>query len=95
MHQPRWGWLGGDDLAAARARWTAAANEANVDLFIAGHTHRFSFTPAGGPLGNKYPILVVGQGDLAKVEATSKEIHVTVIAQDGSTRTAFSLTRRK
>jgi predicted phosphodiesterase len=95
MHQPRWGWLGGSDLSAARARWTTAANEAKVDLVIAGHTHRFSLTPAGGPRGNEYPILVVGQGDVARVEATENEIHVTVVAQDGTIRTEFSVSRRK
>lgn len=93
MHQPRWGWLGNGDPTAARAEWTAAANAANVDLVIAGHTHRFSLTPAGSPLGNNYPILVVGQGDVAKVDATATSLHVTVVAQDGSVRTDFVLPR--
>lgn len=93
MHQPHWGWLGDGDQKTARAAWTAAANAAKVDLVIAGHTHRFSLAPAGSPLGNNYPILVVGQGDVAKVDATSTSLHVTVIAQDGSARTDFTLPR--
>lgn len=82
MHQPDWGWLSGDE-DAARAAWTAVANEAKVDLVIAGHEHRFSIKPPGGPLGNHYPILVVGQGQLAKVRATETELHVTVVGSDG------------
>jgi predicted phosphodiesterase len=93
MHQPHWGWLGHGDQKTARAAWTAAANAARVDLVIAGHTHRFSLTPAGSPLGNDYPILVVGQGDVAKVDATATSLHVTVVAQDGSVRTDFTLHR--
>lgn len=92
MHQPRWGWLANDQSAAQR-EWTAAANAAKVDLVIAGHTHRFSLTPAHSPAGNDYPILVVGQGDVAKVDATTTQLHVTVVAQDGSVRTEFTIPR--
>ncbi len=94
MHQPRWGWLSSDD-EAARAAWTAAANAAKVDLVIAGHDHRYSLTPAGGPAGNDYPILVVGQGQLAKVDASATQIRVTVIDRDGSTVNAFTIRRAK
>jgi acid phosphatase type 7 len=94
MHQPRWGWLRGDN-EAAQAEWTAAANAAKVDLVIAGHTHRYSLTPAGGPMGNNYPILVVGQGQLAKVDATATEIRVSVVGQDGSTVSSFTVPRKK
>lgn len=93
MHQPHWGWLGGD-LERARAEWTAAANEAGVDLVIAGHRHRFSLTPAGGQGGNDYPILVVGQGQVARVDANEREMRVTVVAADGSTVAEFTVERR-
>jgi hypothetical protein len=84
MHQPHWGWLSGDN-PAARAEWTAAANDAKIDLVIAGHRHRFSITPAGSADGNSYPIVVVGQGQLARVEATATEIRVSVVGSDGTT----------
>jgi acid phosphatase type 7 len=94
MHQPRWGWLSSQN-EAAQAAWTAAANDAKVDLVIAGHTHRYSFTPAGGPAGNRYPILVVGQGQVAKVDASATAIQVTVLDRDGSTLNAFTVPRAK
>jgi hypothetical protein len=93
MHQPQWGWLSGDNRAAM-AEWTAAANAARVDLVIAGHRHRFSLTPAGGPDGNSYPILVVGQDQVAKVVATEREIRVRVIGIDGATVNEFTVARR-
>jgi predicted phosphodiesterase len=92
MHQPRWGWLS-DDNEAARAAWTAAANAAKIDLVIAGHNHRYSLTPAGSPAGNAHPILVVGQGQFAKIQATASEIRVTVIDRDGTTVNAFTVPR--
>jgi predicted phosphodiesterase len=92
MHQPHWGWLGGDNTAA-RAAWSAVANEGRVDLVIAGHNHRFSLTPAGGPSGNGYPILVVGQDQVARVDATASEIRVVVIGRDGAAVTRFTVPR--
>ncbi|MGH7468722.1 MAG: metallophosphoesterase [Longimicrobiales bacterium] len=82
MHQPYWGWLGNDNTAA-RAAWTAAANHARVDLVIAGHRHRYSLTPAGSEQGYNYPILVVGQGQVAQVAVSASEIRVTVTGKDG------------
>jgi predicted phosphodiesterase len=84
MHQPHWGWLSGDN-AAAQAAWTAAANDGRIDLVIAGHRHRYSLTPPGGQGANGYPIVVVGQGQVAKVEATAEEMRVRVVGSDGST----------
>jgi predicted phosphodiesterase len=93
MHQPTWGWLSGDN-EATQAAWTAAANAAGVDLVIAGHRHRYSLTPAGSPAGNNYPILVVGQGQYARVDAAAAEMRVTVFDRDGATVHAFVVTRR-
>jgi len=92
MHQPDWGWLEGGKVE--RDAWTAAANAAKVDLVIAGHMHRYSLTPAGGPEGNSYPILVVGRGQLAKVSVSEDELRVTIVAEDGSTVGSLTLPRR-
>ena len=77
MHQPQWGWLEGGN-----APWIALANEAGVDLVIAGHTHRFSYETPNAAHG--YHLLVVGQDQLARVEATARELKVTVTGTDGS-----------
>lgn len=83
MHQPQWGALGGDQELAER-EWTTVANQGKVDLVIAGHDHRFSLTQPGGPGGNNFPILVVGQGQIAQVEADAHMLVARVIDSDGT-----------
>jgi predicted phosphodiesterase len=79
MHQPRWGWLvDGPDA------WVEMANEAGVDLVIAGHRHRFSYTPPGPDVAHDYHLLVVGQDQVAMVDATRAELTVTVTDTDGT-----------
>ena len=68
---------------------------ARLILVIAGHTHRYSLTPAGSASGNTYPILTVGQGQLAKVHATTTEIRVTVVDRDGSVVNTFTVAKAK
>ena len=79
MHQPRWGWLaeGPDD-------WIETANQAGVDLVIAGHRHRFSHTPPGPEVDHAYHLLVLGQDQVARFDATSDELRVVVTGTDGS-----------
>ncbi|MEP6832846.1 MAG: FN3 domain-containing metallophosphoesterase family protein [Gemmatimonas sp.] len=91
MHQPTWGagWIS-PASDSVRAAWLKATNAAGVDLVIAGHTHRFSFTPAGAQ-GNNYPVLVVGQDQVAKVQVTAREIRVQVVGKDGLEVKAFTV----
>lgn len=91
MHQPSWGWDWSSAASdASRSEWVKAANAAGVDLVIAGHDHDFSFTPAGTK-GAQYPVLVVGTDQVAKVQATAKEIRVQVIGKDGGLVKAFTV----
>ncbi len=76
MHQPRWGWL-----ADGNAAWMAAAKEAGVDLVLAGHTHKFSYEPPGA--AHSYHLVVVGQDQVARVDAWTTELTVTVTALGG------------
>jgi hypothetical protein len=78
MHNPRWGWL-----ADGPDAWIGAANEAGVDLVIAGHRHRFSYTPPGPDVENAYHLLVIGQDQIARVDATRDELRVVVTELDG------------
>jgi predicted phosphodiesterase len=90
MHQPHWGWLVDGPEA-----WVAAANEANVDLVIAGHQHRFSYTPPGPDVDHSYHLLVVGQDQVARVDATSTELRVVVTDVDGQVVRTIALPRRR
>jgi len=85
MHQPDWGWVGGKN-----AEWSRVANEAGVDLVIAGHNHRFSFHPAGEN-GHDFPVLVVGQDQVARVDASATELKVVVRGQDGGVIESFTV----
>ncbi|MGH9769938.1 MAG: metallophosphoesterase [Blastocatellia bacterium] len=85
MHQPHWGWVNDQN-----AKWTELANKAKVDLVIAGHRHRFSRVKPG-ERGNDFPILVVGQDQVARVDASSSELKVVVTAKDGSVVDSFTV----
>jgi predicted phosphodiesterase len=79
MHQPRWGWL-----ADGNGDWIATANDAAIDLVIAGHTHRFSYTAPGPDVPHRYHLLTVGQDQVARVDATTTELKVVVTGRDGT-----------
>ena len=94
MHQPTFGWGWTSPASdASRAAWIAAANAAGVDLVIAGHNHRFSLTPAGAQ-GNRDPVLVVGQDQVANISATETTLQVQVVGKDGAEVRAFTVARR-
>jgi predicted phosphodiesterase len=76
MHQPQWGWL-----AEGPDRWMTLASDAGVDLVIAGHRHRFSYSPPEP--GRAYHLLVLGQDQVARVDATATELTVVVTGVDG------------
>jgi predicted phosphodiesterase len=79
MHQPEWGWL-----ADGPGAWIETANEAGVDLVIAGHQHRFSYTPPGPEVEHSYHLVVLDQDQIARVDATAAELKVSVTDLDGS-----------
>lgn len=87
-HDPEWGWLDGAD-----AEWTKRANEAKVDLFIAGHLHRLERVKPG-TRGNDFTILALGQDQIARVEADERQLKVSVIDRAGKVLDAFTLQRR-
>jgi predicted phosphodiesterase len=89
MHQPRWGWL-----ADGNSAWVDAANGAGIDLVIAGHQHKFSYTAPGPGVAHKYHLLVVGQDQVARVDATASELKVVVTATDGKVVHTLTVPRR-
>lgn len=77
MHQGDWGAL--PDQGAA---WTALANQAGIDLVIAGHQHVFSYEPPDQAHG--YHRLTLGQDQLARVDATRRLLTVSVLTDKGA-----------
>ena len=90
MHQPQWGWLAGGN-----GPWIEAANEARVDLVIAGHRHRFSYTAPGPGIPHAYHLLVLGQDQVARVEATTVELRAVVTGRDGTVVHTLVIPARK
>jgi predicted phosphodiesterase len=88
MHQPKWGWL-----ADGGAAWTAVANDARVDLVIAGHNHRFSYEAPNAQ--HAYHLLVVGQDQVARVDATATELRVVVTGTDGTVVKTLTIPAQK
>jgi predicted phosphodiesterase len=88
MHQPGWGWLNGEDQ-----RWTDLANAGNIDLIVAGHLHHLVYIKPGTH-GNHFPILVVGQDQIARVDATRQSLSVTVEDRSGKILESLSIPRR-
>jgi predicted phosphodiesterase len=87
MHQPRWGWL-----ANGNEEWVALANAARVDLVIAGHNHKFSYTPPSA--AQTYHLVVVGQDQVARVDASATVLTVTVTGTDGKVVQTVTIARR-
>jgi predicted phosphodiesterase len=90
MHDPNWGWLvDGPDA------WLETANAARVDLVIAGHQHRSSYTPQGPDVEHNYHLLVVGKEQVARVDATATELKVVVTELDGSVARTLVIPRQR
>ena len=77
MHAPKWGWVDGE-----KEKWTRLANKANIDLVMAGHTHRFAYIKKG-ERNNQY--------QAAHVKANSKRLQVTVTGKDKRTVDSFTI----
>ena len=87
-HDPSWGWVDGQET-----QWTQASNQARIDLFIAGHEHHYQHIKPGEH-GNDFPVLVVGQDQVARVEASDTELTVKVVDRAGKLVDAFTLRRK-
>ena len=88
IHAPHWGWVDGES-----DKWTDLANRARVDLVVAGHHHRYSWTPAGTGVRN-HGVLIVGQDQAANVEASATQIKVVVSENSGQVVGEISIQRR-
>ena len=73
MHQPQWGFTGGEN-----EKWTALANKANINIILAGHWHRFGWFKPGEFHGNKYYLLVLGQRQVENVTVSDKFMNIEV-----------------
>lgn len=78
LHMPpnptKGGWYGVNQLSKL---FTPLLNEAGLDLMICGHTHKYSWIPAGSEYQNNFPILVNDDKVLMEGEVTADSIKLT------------------
>ena len=73
-------WYGWDD---AIRKFLPVLNEANVDLLVSGHTHRYFYHEKGSD-GNRFPVLEQGHDSAARLELHDGKIHLKVIDTKGT-----------
>ena len=83
-----------DYVPTPEGRFYYAREAGPVDLVIAGHQHRFSYTPPGPDVEHSYHLLVLDQDQVAQVDATAKELKVVVSGLDGSVVHTLVIPRR-
>ena len=88
-HQPDWGWTG-----LPVSAWSQPANAGGIDLMIAGHEHVHEWRKAGTG-GNDFPTLVVGQDQVALVDADTREIKIRLLDRAGKLLRTYTVPRRK
>jgi len=70
--------------------WTPILNEADIDLLLCGHKHRFSrIEPIEGK--NKYPILILGRDMIIKADVSQERISGVVTRRNGDVLDRFSI----
>jgi len=84
IHDPAWGYQ------TNPTRWNTVANNAGMNLLLAGHTHSFSHqTPT---TARKFHTLVLGQGQLCKVTVSKTVTNVVTYNSSGSKVDSFAIT---
>lgn len=71
-----WGW---DD---AIRKFLPMLNEANVDLMVSGHSHRYFYHECGAD-NNRFPILEQGYDSATRLELHDGKVHLKVIDVNG------------
>jgi len=70
--------------------WTPILNEADIDLLLCGHKHRFSrIEPIEGK--NKYPILILGRDMIIKADVSQERISGVITRSNGDVLDRFSI----
>ncbi|MBR5139381.1 MAG: metallophosphoesterase [Alistipes sp.] len=73
------GWYGNNEL---KRLLLPLLNEADVDLMISGHTHRYSYREVGS-CDNNFPILVNANNDKVNVKVNKSQIDCEVVDATG------------
>ncbi|MFC1639319.1 metallophosphoesterase [Gemmatimonadota bacterium] len=93
FHIPTFGARDAHGTLHVREMWNDILNDANVDLVLNGHTHRFLHRePTEGE--NRYPMVVSGTNTLTRVDVSSDSLSITVTSTEGDVVESFSIAGR-
>jgi len=71
-------------------KWGETLNNANIDIVISGHHHRFArIEPVEGK--NQFPILIVGKDMILKTDVSGEDLLFSVKDKDGNMVDQFSI----
>ena len=73
-----------------RDHWGPIFKEANIDLMLCGHKHRFSWNPEE-ETGINCPIIVAGNDERIDVEITKDKIYSKVVNENGMILGSFEI----
>ena len=74
-------------------KFTPILNQMNIDLMLAGHTHRDSYHEPNTEI--QYPVLVNSNDGIIDAELKDDELHVRVVHVDGKVITKKVFTAKK
>jgi len=75
-------------------KWGPIINQANIDLVINGHKHRYNRIDAGEDEYN-FPTVVLGKEMIMDTKVTRKSIDVSIIDTEGEIVDAFIIPRKR
>ena len=81
---------GGQDLTA---KWGPVLNEADIDLVISGHTHRFAVMEPREDL-NKLPVLILGKDMILKADVSPEKLSLSIKDIEGKVVDEFTLSEK-
>jgi predicted phosphohydrolase len=71
-------------------KWGDILNNANIDIVISGHHHRFArIEPVEGK--NQFPILIIGKDMILKTDVSDKDLLFSVKDKDDNVVDEFSI----
>lgn len=81
---------GGKDLTE---KWGPILNEANIDLVISGHTHRFERIAPREEM-NQFPILILGKDMMLKTDVSSEQLYLSIKDTKGKVVDEFKIYKK-
>jgi predicted phosphodiesterase len=90
FHIPTFGTRDAHGVLHVREMWNEILNDANVDLVLNGHTHRFMHRESTEG-ENLYPMVVSGTNTLTRVDVSLDSMSITVTSTDGEVVESFSI----